>query len=94
LNDHARRLAKAEQALACGRPSSPLQVILVRGGLCGCKPVHATIEGVGSLEIGPDERLEDFKERTIELAHTTGARWLVIGDLPPREGSSSDEDPS
>jgi hypothetical protein len=83
------RLRESVAALRGG--GGPLEIITIYGGLCGCKPIHAAIEGVCDLEIGADESIEDFKKRAIELAHATGAKWVVIGDLPPRDTITDDE---
>jgi hypothetical protein len=63
------------------RGSDKLTVIKVRGGLADCMSCAAS---VGGLTLGrePGETEADFTERVIELAHETGARFVVIGGLP------------
>jgi hypothetical protein len=90
LRSEVARLARDVAELRRGGRSGPMQIIIVHGGMCGLEPVHATIEGLGGFDIGPDEPLEDFKGRAIELAQASGAAWVVIGHLPPLNAPSDD----
>jgi hypothetical protein len=92
LKAEVERLRRDVAELRGGGAGGPLQIIDVHGGMCDCEPVHATIEGFGSFDIGPDEALEDFKERAIGLAHASGARWVVIGHLQPLNGITEESD--
>jgi hypothetical protein len=87
LSDHARRLAKAESALALGRAGgrAPLQLILVRGGLPTLSGKPECLLGDNVLTPAPGEDLEDYIERVRAAAARRGAGQAVITGLPSRE---------
>jgi hypothetical protein len=87
LSDHARRLARAEQYLACDR-SAPLrgklQLICIRGGIPTASGGPEATIGGNVLVPDPGEDLDEFKARVATEARLLGAKFAVISGLPPR----------
>jgi hypothetical protein len=89
LSDHARRLARAEQYLACDR-SAPLslrgelQLICIRGGIPTASGGPEATIGGNVLVPDPGEDLDEFKARVATEARLLRAKFAVISGLPPR----------
>jgi hypothetical protein len=81
-----RRLTIVEQRLT--PPRADPQVILIRGGLHGGDPMHATA-GSRCWECAPGESFADFKARAVAAAMAAGERFVVVRGLPFDDERSS-----
>ena len=73
-----RRLATVERRLT--PPRAEPQVILIRGGLHGGDPTHASA-GDMQWECAPGESFADFKARAVAAAKAADERFIVVGGL-------------